>query len=181
MGEWGRYEAVRDALGLSRRDMRVQHTREAIARRMLDSPSSREVLINGVEQLVWITHTTDNNRKKIAAIPGERLEHGGIVDFANNKWLITELDPDNLMYEHGIMQQCNHILRWIGKDGTLKEKWCIVADGTKLGLQDSPCLAYWKRYAKTTPLIAGTPLEPMCGIGQSAAKPLPRKVQRLSR
>ena len=131
MGAWDNYEAIRDAMGVTRRDMRVKHTRDSLTRRMVDSISYRHVEINDIPQDVCVVHTTDYNRKKIMAMPGEHLEHGGIVTFANNKWLITELDPDNVIYEKGIMQQCNHILRWISKDGELKEKWCIVADGTK--------------------------------------------------
>ena len=90
------------------------------------------VEINGAKQLVVIEHyRNEYSYKKIIALPGDHLKHGGIVDFADNKWLITELDANNEIYERGIMRQCNHILRWIGKDGTLHEKWCIVEDGTK--------------------------------------------------
>ena len=131
MSVWDDYETRKEAYGKTKRDMWVIHTRETERRRMLDSVSCREVQINGVDQTVCIVHTAEFDQKKIFALPGEHLEHGGIVSFANNKWLITEMDADNIIYEKGIMQQCNHILRWIGKDGTLKEKWCYVADGTK--------------------------------------------------
>lgn len=131
MSGWDRYERYRNALGRTTREMFVQHTRDTYTRKMLESPSCRDVQINGVEQTVCIVHTAEMDQKKIFSLPGEHLEHGGLVDFANNKWLITEMDADNIIYDKGIMQQCNHILRWIGKDGTLKEKWCYVADGTK--------------------------------------------------
>jgi len=158
---WEKYDRYREALGHSKRDKQLLSLIKTERRRMVDSLSCRQVKINGVDQTVMITHTAEMDEKKIFSLPGEHLEHGGIVDFANNKWLIVEMDPDNLVYDKAIMRQCNHILRWIGKDGTLKEKWCVAEDGTKLGLPNSPCLAYWKRYARTTPLIAGTPLEPL--------------------
>ena len=160
MSGWDVYDRRRDALGRTKREMWVEHTRTNYLRKMLESPSCRDVRINGEDQTVCIVHTAEMQQKKIFSLPGEHLEHGGIVDFEDNKWLITELDADNLIYDRGIMQQCNHILRWISKDGTLKEKWCYVADGTKSGLPHSPCLACWKRHAITTPLIAGTSLEP---------------------
>lgn len=131
MSGWDLYTNYREARGRTKREMWVQHTRANVARKMLDSPSCREVQINGVDQTVCIVHTAEFGQKKIYSIPGEHLEHGGLVSFANNKWLITEMDADNIIYDKGIMQQCNHILRWIGKDGTLKEKWCYVVDGTK--------------------------------------------------
>ena len=131
MGAWDVYKDRLMQIGCPKHDMWVNHTRMSIRRRMMDSPSCRKVEINGAEQYVSIVHTTDMFRKKICALPGESLYHGGLVDFANNKWIITEIDADNDIYERGYMQQCNHILRWISKDGTLKEKWCFVEDGTK--------------------------------------------------
>lgn len=131
MSGWDTYERYRDALGKTKCDMWVQNTRANYARKMIESPSFRNVKINDIEQGVCIVHTAEMDQKKIYSLPGEHLEHGGLVDFADNKWLITEMDADNIIYDKGIMQQCNHILRWIGKDGSLKEKWCFVADGTK--------------------------------------------------
>lgn len=165
MSVWDNYDRYREALGHSKREKQLLSLIKTERRRMLDSLSCRQVKINGVDQTVVITHSADMDVKKIYSLPGEHLEHGAIVDFANNKWLITEMDADNIIYDKAMMQQCNHILRWIGKDGKLKEKWCIAQDGTKSGLENSPCLAYWKRYAITTPLNAGTPLEPIWGLG----------------
>ena len=128
---WDQYRQRREALGATKRDMWLITTRETERRRMLDSLSCRQVQINDVDQTVCIVHTADFDKKKIFSLPGEHLEHGSIVTFADNKWLITEMDADNIIYDKAIMQQCNHILRWIGKDGTIKEKWCHVADGTK--------------------------------------------------
>lgn len=111
--------------------MWADHTKLSIERRVRNSPSCREVSIDGVKQYVTITHRQNMSEKRICAMPGEKLKHGGLVKFANNMWLITEIDADNEIYERGLMTQCNHKLRWIGKDGMLKEKWCIVEDGTK--------------------------------------------------
>lgn len=131
MEAWERYEGRLRPVGLTKREMWVNHTKASIRRRLLASPSCREVIIDGQKQTVSVVHQSDMSIKKICALPGERLKHGGIVDFANNKWLITELDADNEVYEKGLMEQCNHVLRWIGRDGELKEKWCVVVDGTK--------------------------------------------------
>lgn len=131
MGAWDAYEELMNAVGVTKREMWVRHTKESVARRILDSPASKVTLINGVEQIITVSHTQDMETKRICAMPGEKLPHGGIVDYEECKWLITELDPDNEVYERGMMTRCNHILRWISKDGKLKEKWCIVEDGTK--------------------------------------------------
>lgn len=131
MEAWERYESRLRPVGLTKREMWVNHTKASIARRLLASPSCREVLIDGKKQTVSIVHQAEMSTKKICALPDQHLAHGGLVDFGGSKWLITEVDADNEVYEKGIMERCNHILRWIGKDGELKEKWCIVVDGTK--------------------------------------------------
>ncbi len=113
------------------RDALVEQAKNSIAQMIYDSPSCHNVHIDGLEQHVSITHTQDFNEKRICSVPGEHLVHGGLVCFADSHWLITELDADNEIYDRGLMLRCNHMLRWIGKDGKLKEQWCVVEDGTK--------------------------------------------------
>ena len=136
MGAWDLYDRFHDTVGQTKQQMYRLHTARNTGRVLRDSPSCRTVLINDVKQDVVIVrkNKTEMDQKIIMSLPGEHLKHGGLVTFARNKWLITQVDADNQFYDRGIMQQCNHILRWIAKDGQLKEKWCYVADGTKLGL-----------------------------------------------
>ena len=131
MSGWSIYENKMSSIGATRRDLRINRSREVLRRKAMDSPACHLVTINGREQYVTITHKQDLAIKRICALPGETIPHGGLVTFADNVWLITELDADNEVYERGLMQQCNHRLKWINKRGELIEKWCIVEDGTK--------------------------------------------------
>lgn len=131
MGGWDAYRQRLGVIGETKREMWVNRTRAAIARRAMASPSTHLVRINGEEQYVSITHRANISEKRISALPGEHLIHGGLVEFNTGVWLITELDADNEVYERGLMKRCNHQLRWIGRDGKVREKWCIVEDGTK--------------------------------------------------
>lgn len=115
----------------NKRDALVEQSKHSIAQMSHDSLSCHRVKIDNEWQDVLITHRQATNEKCICSIPGEHLVHGGLVDFAKAKWLITELDADNEIYDRGLMLRCNYLLRWIGSDGNLKEKWCIVEDGTK--------------------------------------------------
>lgn len=115
----------------NKRDALVEQSKHSIAQMSRDSLSCHRVKIDNEWQDVLITHRQATNEKRICSIPGEHLVHGGLVDFAKAKWLITELDADNEIYDRGLMLRCNYLLRWIGSDGNLKEKWCIVEDGTK--------------------------------------------------
>lgn len=130
MGAWDAYIERVSKVG-TMRDALVEQAKTTIAQMSYDSPSCRHVKINDVWQYVLITHRQATDEKRICSIPGEHLRHGGVVDFAESKWLITELDADDEIYDRGIMLRCNYLLRWIGADGKLKEKWCVVVDGTK--------------------------------------------------
>lgn len=131
MGVWDAYEARVKVNGETKRDRLLQHTQDNISRKIVDSLSCHKVLINGVEQTVTITNKReDNTLKNICALPSETLIHGGLVDFAKAKWLITELDANDEVYCTGKMRRCNYLLKWLNAEGKLIEKWCIVEDGS---------------------------------------------------
>lgn len=130
MGVWNDYDAQMEVLGKTYRERTLKEAKRSINYKLPQSLSYKTVTINGVEQKVSILSRSKLNEKKICAMPDEHLTHGGLVDFAGNKWLVTEIDADNELYEHGVMQQCNHLLKWIDKLGRIIEKWCIVEDGT---------------------------------------------------
>lgn len=129
---WDTYRERMGYSGTNTHDFWVKHARSSLARSLVDSPSCKKVLVNGEEQLMSIMRHAEQGYKKIASMPGETLKHGGLVDWANSKWLITDVDADDTIYQRGIMRRCNHILRWVSsKTGEIREKWCVVEDGTK--------------------------------------------------
>lgn len=131
MSAWNNYLARMNADGADERDMWVNRSRQYIRRRSESTPSLFLVTVNGCEQRVSITHRTVSSEKRVCSLPGEHLKHGGVLEFLGSKWLITDVDANSIVYDRGLMRRCNHVLRWIGKDGKLHEKWCVVEDGTK--------------------------------------------------
>lgn len=132
MNLWDTYKARLEISGITKRERYLKDAKSNISSKSRHSLSCHQVRINGIEQTVTITNQKDSMAtKKICALPGEKLVHGGLVDFANQKWLITEVDANDEVYASGLMEQCNHLLKWINKQGELIEKWCIVEDGTK--------------------------------------------------
>lgn len=132
MSAWDTYRSRLEVGGTTRRERALKHTQSYISKKLADSLSCHKVLINGIEQTVTILNQRESVAlKKICSFPGEVLLHGGLVDFADSKWLITELDANNEIYTSGIMQRCNYLLKWLNKKGEIIEKWCIVEDGTK--------------------------------------------------
>lgn len=132
MSVWDNYRDRMELVGQTKHDMWVNRSQEHIRRRIVDSPNCKTVLVDGEEQMLAITKHAQDGYKRVASMPGENLKHGGLVDWNGSKWLITEVDPEDTIYQRGIMRHCNHILRWVSsKTGELREKWCVVEDGTK--------------------------------------------------
>lgn len=127
MSGWDVYEARMK----TERQAWLDLAKGSIHRKMHASLAKQDVLINGTPQTVAIINRTQLDEKRICALPGETLPHGGIVEFADHHWLVTELDASTEVYQRGLMQRCNYLLRFLNKEGKICERWCIVEDGTK--------------------------------------------------
>lgn len=82
-------------------------------------------------QEVAIINTDNLDEKYIYALPGEDIEHGSLVHWMDNYWLVTERDANTTLYTKAKMVQCNYLLHWVTPNGHIHAQWCIVEDGTK--------------------------------------------------
>lgn len=131
MSLWDTYRSRLNAKGGNRRDTVLQRECRFINDKLPASLSYHHAIIDGKERNLAIINSDNLNQKTLCTLPGEKLPHGGLVEWMDNHWLITELDANNEVYTKGIMRQCNYQLRWIADDGNVIERWCIVEDGTK--------------------------------------------------
>lgn len=135
MGAWDTYAARMNtpvnAIGDPERGSALLHAQDRMRRKITSSLSYKTVKIGDVDQSIAVINTKDLSVKKIFSLPGEDLPHGSIIDWADSKWLVTELDAHNEVCAEGRMQRCNYYLKWIDDKGDVIGKWCIVADGTK--------------------------------------------------
>lgn len=159
MSVWDSYQDRLTVHGNTRREISINGEIAMLQRKLINSPSYHSAEIEGEDRNVVITDSDNYNEKTIYSMPGEQLLCGSMVYWMNNWWLVTETDANTQIRTKGKMIQCNYLLRWVTDEYKVREQWCVVEDGTKLGFHD-PCLAYWKRYVTTTSRIAGTPLEP---------------------
>ena len=144
MSVWDSFEARVEAAGKTKRERALNSTQMYMRYKTQHSLSSKIVSINGTEQRVTIINQEEWDQRKIIALPGDTIPHGGIVDFADNKWLIIKKDPDAEICESGLMKQCNYLLKWRDRQtGEIIEKWSIVEDGTKylIGEQDEDIIS----------------------------------------
>lgn len=161
MSVWGSYFRHSKAEAFNQRGTMLSREKRILRQKMPQSLSfHRGVVINGEPRDVSIINSGNLDTKTVLSMPDEDLPHGGLVEWMDNRWLIIAKDANNEVYTRCQMRQCNYLLRWINGSGMIVERWCIVEDGTKLErVPARNSLAYWKRCVKTTPLIAGIPLE----------------------
>lgn len=160
MSIWDTYERRIDNHGSTMREVALKTEWHALNTKLKDSLSYHHLVINGEEKDMAVINSDNLNQKTLIAMPGDDIRLGSLVEWMDNRWLVTERDANNEVYTKTIMLQCNHLLKWVDADG-IHEQWCIIEDGTKLKrtlVRDS--LAHWKRCVKSVLLIAGKSLEP---------------------
>lgn len=136
MSMWGTYEArlgaSGDFIGSPRRKSTLGHAQSRISRKITASLSYDTVNVDGEYKQVSINDVADDyTTKKIISMPGDTLPHGGLIEWENSKWLVTELDAHHTIYTRGLMRRCNYYLSWIDEAGNIISRWCVVEDGTK--------------------------------------------------
>lgn len=88
------------------------------------------VLIDGVEQSIFINSGTKPYYKKIESLPSENFHAGQIVKWNNTFWLIENADFDNELYVDGNMTQCNVNLKWQNGNGEIIERQCVKVNAS---------------------------------------------------
>ena len=126
-----RYKNRITARGGLPRESWLKNTQTWINTKLPASLSYFTVVIDGEERQCAIISSRHPTSKQIIAMPGETLTAGTYVEWEDCKWLITEVDPQNEVYQSASMTQCNYLLKWINNNGELISRWVIALDGTK--------------------------------------------------
>jgi len=139
MGVWDLYEARMSARGVTKREATLKREKAMLARKLPDSLSyqqgeqgdQRRTIVDGEVHDIAVVDTDNLNEKQIFSLEPDVLFGGSLVEWADNYWLITELDAHDEVYTEARMTQCNHLLKWIDEGSVIHERWCVVEDGTK--------------------------------------------------
>lgn len=131
MSVWDSYESLAGVRGTTRRDAKLLREKRYLTTKLPDNLSYFSVQIDGVEQNVAILNSDNLDQKTIISMPGEDVRHGGLVWWMNCYWIINEKDANTNVYAKGKLLQCNYLLKWVDRDGIIREQWCMVEDGTK--------------------------------------------------
>ena len=132
MSAWDIYIDRIEAKGGTKRNAAFNREVRRLNSKLKNSLSYHTVFIDGEERDVTIVNSDNLNEKTMFSLPGEDIDCGGLVEWAENHWLISEKDANNEIYTKVKLLQCNHLLHWIDNNGDIHEQWCIIEDGTKL-------------------------------------------------
>lgn len=131
MSVWDTYEKRIEAHGTSKRNAALIRESRMLSSKTKDSLSYHSVLIDGTERNVSIINSDNLNEKTMCSLPGEDFICGGLVEWADNRWLIVEKDANNEVYTKVKLLQCNFLLKWVDDQDIIHEQWCVIEDGTK--------------------------------------------------
>ena len=131
MSLWDIYQSRLDSIGATKREAKLRRESRYLSAKVPDNLSYSTVDIDGLAQEVAIVSTDNLDEKFIYSLPGEDIVHGGIVEWMDSHWLVTEKDAATELYARAKMIQCNYLLRWVDADHVIHEQWCIIEDGTK--------------------------------------------------
>ena len=131
MVDWSTYENALKIQGDTRRDRVIYQTKRIVADRARNSPAYKTVLIDGVEQNVVITSSTEMYHKKINALPDEHIYSGSIVEWNGRHYIITNTDTEDEIYQRGEMYRCNVYLKWQNEKGEIITRYGYSDDISK--------------------------------------------------
>ena len=139
MGHWETYNNRISINGSTTRERRVNEFKDKIVRKVLDSPSYKNILLNGIETQLVINEGTQPYYKEFESMPGQEINIGDYIEWANSWWLVTTCDYDDELYRNGKLHQCNYLLKWQNELGEIIERHAVILSASKYndGLAES--------------------------------------------
>lgn len=104
-----------------------------------DTFDTQDVLVNGNPMQVMIIKDTDGNvnKKKIKTRHNDIIKLGDYVEWNDQIWMVSLLDPDDKTWNRGYMYLCTILLRWIDISGEIIERWVCAEDYTKYSMGET--------------------------------------------
>lgn len=134
-----RYTARINLHGTTQRERMVNRTKANLQNKVIDSLSYKSIKLNGIETQLVINEGTQPYYKEFESMPGQEINIGDYIEWANSWWLVTTCDYDDELYRNGKLQQCNYLLKWQNELGEIIERQAVVLSASKYndGLAES--------------------------------------------
>ncbi len=117
----------------SRQETDLYLLNKHVDERFADTIDYHVVSRNGLPYELIITRDTEGNtfKKKIKAKHSAPFNLGDYIEWNNQHWLITLIDPDEKAYHSGYMYLCTVPLRWQNSKDEIVERWAYSEDFTR--------------------------------------------------
>mgnify|MGYP001222643103 CR=1 FL=1 len=118
------YKLYLNNAGVNARQSIINRSKKEWVSLMVNSPSYYEVTLNDSVEPVGVLIVDDSKNKDLKVVtmpPDTVLNRGDYVNWRNSKWLTLITDYQVDIYYRGIISQCYDSLRWITKEGEIKE------------------------------------------------------------
>lgn len=112
--------------GNSQRERLINSTKSDVLSKIINSPSCKSVLIDGVSNNLVVINTNNNRVKTFQSMPNKSYPLGTTIDYSNYKWLITDINEDAEIYQSGVLKQCNHLFRFQNHSSDIIEYWGVL-------------------------------------------------------
>lgn len=134
-----RYTARINLHGTTQRERMVNRMKANLQNKVVDSLSYKTIKLNGVETQLIINEGTQPYYKEFESMPGQEINIGDYIEWANSWWLVTTCDYDDELYRNGKLQQCNYLLKWQNELGEIIERHAVILSASKYndGLAES--------------------------------------------
>lgn len=124
------YVVYKDLMGTVRRGEREDELadhRQYLAEDMVYSLDYHaDCKRNGIPQPLLLTRGGEEHTYNVICRPGDQLYAGDIIDAFGQKWIVMEARADDTTHKTGIMQQCNHFMRWQNFSPEICSTWCYI-------------------------------------------------------
>ncbi len=125
---------IQNAYGTNnRRERELAKVNRDLSKHFEDTFDTENVLLNGKPFSLMIVKDTDNNtfKKKIKSAHEYKFNLGDYVQWNNQIWIVTLVDPDEKTWNRGYMYLCTIPLRWQNSNGKIVERYGYSEDFTK--------------------------------------------------
>ncbi|MBQ0099488.1 MAG: hypothetical protein KBS91_02945, partial [Firmicutes bacterium] len=102
------FRAIQGAAGIdSEQDVLIREAKDNLALGMQGSIGNAKIKRNGHYQNFVVSKTQVNYKYQISAFPDEELHIGDVIDYNDEKWIVTETRIGSPLQTVGIMWLCN--------------------------------------------------------------------------
>lgn len=131
MVNWDLYNKRLNVGGTNKRERMLHRTKDMYNRKSPDSPSYKNVKVNGLDGYLVIDSTSPfaNNphKKSFTTVGDTKVVVGDYIEWINSHWLVIEADIDDELYIDGKIQQCNYTLKFQSPTGTILSYPCYTS------------------------------------------------------